>query len=84
MLKKALKKILQPFIDDIIKLQTEGVDIYINDSKKNYRRSLLFFASDTPVSALIGINFKKSVFGPNHPLSLHNYKKRYKKLFEGK
>jgi len=50
---KVLEKILQSFIDDIIKLQTEGVDIYINGSKKNYRGSLLFFVGDTPASALI-------------------------------
>jgi len=62
---KALEKILQPFIDDIIKLQTEGVDIYINGSKKNYKESLLFFAGDIPASALIG-DFKESVFA-NHP-----------------
>ncbi|XP_011872221.1 PREDICTED: uncharacterized protein LOC105564455, partial [Vollenhovia emeryi] len=62
---KALEKILKPFIDDIVKLQTEGIDIYINGSKKNYRGSLLFFAGDTPASALIG-GFKESV-AANHP-----------------
>ena len=61
---KALGKILQPFIDAIIKLQTEGVDIYLNGSKKNYKGSLLFFAG-TSASALIG-GFKESVFA-NHP-----------------
>lgn len=56
----ALQKILAPFIDDIIKLQTEGTNIVINGQLKNYKGSLLFFSGDTLASALIG-GFKESV-----------------------
>ncbi|XP_034934923.1 uncharacterized protein, partial [Chelonus insularis] len=55
-----LRKILQFFVDDIVKLQMVGIDIVINNTVKNYKGSLLFFAGDTPASALIG-GFKESV-----------------------
>ena len=48
-----LKKILNPFLEDILKLQT-GVSICVDGSMKNFKGSLLVCAGDTPASALLG------------------------------
>ncbi|XP_034939465.1 uncharacterized protein [Chelonus insularis] len=56
----ALEKILRPFIDDIEILRTEGLNMYVNGVRKNYKGSLLNILGDTPASALMA-GFKESV-----------------------
>lgn len=56
----ALEIILQPFISDIKKLQTDGIDIIVNGDIKNYKGFLLFCSADTPAAAMLG-GFKESV-----------------------
>jgi len=51
---------LEPFIEDIKILQTEGINVFVNGVKRNYKDSLLFVAGDTPFFAMIG-SFKESV-----------------------
>lgn len=58
--KHGIETILKPFVDDIRKLQTEGISIRIGNVEHNYKGSLLFCAGDTPASAEIG-GFKQSV-----------------------
>lgn len=58
--KSGIKKILQPFVSDIITLQREGITINIKGNIKTFKGSLLFCAGDTPASALLG-DFKESV-----------------------
>lgn len=56
----ALKKVLEPFIKDIVKLENEGITINVGTETKNFKGSLLFCAGDTPAAALLG-GFKESV-----------------------
>lgn len=56
----SIQKILEPFVQEITKLQTEEIDITVNNVVKNYESLLLFVTSDTPASALMG-GFKESV-----------------------
>lgn len=58
--KGALRRVLEPFVQDILKLQTEGMAITVKGHEKIFKGSLLFCAGDTPASALIG-GFKESV-----------------------
>ncbi|XP_074109082.1 uncharacterized protein LOC141533888 [Cotesia typhae] len=53
-------KILQPFITDIVKLQTVGINIHVNGELKNLKGPVIFCAGDTPASAMLG-GFKESV-----------------------
>ncbi|XP_057329780.1 uncharacterized protein LOC130670395 [Microplitis mediator] len=56
----AINKILQPFISDIIELQTIGINITVNGQMKNFKGTVLFCAGDTPASAMLG-GYKESV-----------------------
>lgn len=56
----ALEKVLQPFINDILVLQTEGVNIQIGGQTRNFKVFLLFGPGDAPAQALLG-GFKESV-----------------------
>ncbi|XP_011883897.1 PREDICTED: uncharacterized protein LOC105571040 [Vollenhovia emeryi] len=59
--KGGLQKVLEPFIADIITLQTQGITVNVTkQEKKVFKGSLLFCAGDTPASALMG-GFKESV-----------------------
>ncbi|XP_011883997.1 PREDICTED: uncharacterized protein LOC105571135 [Vollenhovia emeryi] len=59
--KGGLQKVLEPFITDIITLQTQGITVNVTEQeKKVFKGSLLFCAGDTPASALMG-GFKESV-----------------------
>ena len=55
-----ITKILQPFVADIVKLQTVGININVNGEVKNLKGSVIFCARDTPTSAMLG-GFKESV-----------------------
>lgn len=55
-----MEKILKKFVSEIKILQTNGIDIVVNDEIKNYKGSLILVAGDTPDSAWLG-GFKKSV-----------------------
>lgn len=56
----ALEKVLEPFINDIKMLQTEGVNIQVNGQTRNFKGFLLFCPGDTPAQAILG-GFKESV-----------------------
>lgn len=56
----ALDKILEPFMLDIKKLESEGINVNIKGEIRNFKGSLLFCACDTPAAALLG-GFKESV-----------------------
>ena len=58
--KYGLTQLLQPFIEDIKLLQTDGISIDVNGEEHNFKGSLLFCAGDTPASAFLG-GFKESV-----------------------
>lgn len=55
----ALDKILEPFMSDIKKLESEEININLRGEIKNFKGSLLFCACDTPAAALLG-GFKES------------------------
>ncbi|CAD6220961.1 GSCOCG00011602001-RA-CDS, partial [Cotesia congregata] len=56
-----ISKILAPFINDIVKLQTVGINIHVfSRTIKNFKGSVIFSAGDTPASAMLG-GFKESV-----------------------
>jgi len=55
----ALDKMLEPFMLDIKKLESEGININVRGETKNFKSSLLFCACDTPAAALLG-GFKES------------------------
>lgn len=55
----ALNKMLEPFMLDIKKLESEGININVRGEIKNFKGSLLFCACDTPAAALLG-GFKES------------------------
>lgn len=57
---RALEKPLQPFMKEIVQLETEGITIHFGTETKNFKGSLLFCAGDTPAAALLG-GFKESV-----------------------
>ncbi|XP_011688405.1 PREDICTED: uncharacterized protein LOC105450321 [Wasmannia auropunctata] len=57
---RALGKLLEPFIQDIIKLRTEGVTINVRGNDTIFKGSLLFCCADTPAAALMR-GFKESV-----------------------
>lgn len=56
----ALDKMLEPFMRDIRKLESEGINVKVRGNVKNFKGSLLFCACDTPAAALLG-GFKESV-----------------------
>lgn len=56
----ALEKVLEPFLTDLAKLESDGISVEIRGETKTYKGSLLFCAGDTPAAALLG-GFKESV-----------------------
>lgn len=58
--KFGMRKILQPFVDDIRTLQTEGITIVVDGRETNYKGTLLFSPCDHPAAAELG-GFKQTV-----------------------
>lgn len=56
----ALNKILEQFMTDIRKLESEGINVKVGSNIKNFKGSLLFCACDTPAAAFLG-GFKESM-----------------------
>ena len=82
--KHGIKKVLQPLVQDLNKLATDGITVSVNGVDRNYK---IAFLADTPASHLVG-GFKKSVSSAFRPCrtclaSTHTFKEKFNsKLFQ--
>ena len=58
--KYGINAILRPFVEDLNKLSSSGVNVTVNGSTENYKGALLAFLADTLASHLLG-GFKRSM-----------------------
>ena len=48
-----LHAVLKPFIQEILTLQSTGVEVVVNGQSKMYKGSVYFFSGDTPAAAMV-------------------------------